>query len=156
MAIIDYLPKSSIFDGLPQSGLKSLLPFCREQTFKKGDYIFREGEKADELYVVMLGQVQLEMKVIQPARRFRGDIAITTIGSLQPIAFWALISPYKYTLSAKALQDVFCIAIDCIDLREKMDTDDKFGNGIRRNLNQLLATRLQQVKEVLAYERAYR
>jgi CRP-like cAMP-binding protein len=57
MAIIDCLARSGIFNSLPQSVLESLLPFCREQSFKMGEYIFREGQRADELYVVTSGQV---------------------------------------------------------------------------------------------------
>jgi CRP-like cAMP-binding protein len=135
--------------------LKSLLPFCRQQSFKKGEYIIREGDRADELYVITSGQVVLEMRVIQPSRRFHGNVALTTVTSFQPIVLWALVPPYEYPLSARAFEDTLCVAIDCVPLRVKMDSDAEFGSIIKENLNQLLALRLQQVREVLAYERAF-
>jgi signal-transduction protein with cAMP-binding, CBS, and nucleotidyltransferase domain len=156
MDIVDCLTKSSIFNALPQSVLNSLLPLCREQYFKKDEYIFKEGDKAGELYVLTSGQAVLEMQVTQPARRLRGNIVLTTVSPFQTIAFWSLVPPYKCALSARAVTNTFCVAIDCEPLRKKMDTDAQFGNIVKGNLNQLLSVRLQQVGEVLAYERASR
>jgi len=156
MAFIDYLAKSSLFHGLPEEYLNWLTPCCREKFFQQHHQLFKEGDVADTLYVITSGQVVLEMTVTSSLRHFKETIAITSVGPPHPIAERALVAPYRYAFSARAVLDTSCVAIDCVGLRERMDSDHYLGSVIRKNLLQILSERLQQTREVLAYERATR
>jgi hypothetical protein len=96
----------------------------------------------------------LETQVIRPSRRFQGNVELTVVNLFQPIAFWALVPPYQYALSARAVTGTSCVSIDCVPLRKKMDAEAEFGSIVKTNLNRLLTVRLQQIVEVLAYERS--
>ena len=52
-----------LFDGLGTPELELLAGCARNVHFDTGDWIFREGEPADEFYVVRHGRVALEAHV---------------------------------------------------------------------------------------------
>lgn len=154
--MLEFLVRSNLFAGLPEEYLRSLLPFAREVSVKQGAHLFIEGEETDQVYLITSGELVLEMIVNAGNQRFEGGIPLVFLGPPQTVGFWALIPPYREALSAKAVVDTACIAVDCAHIRERIDTDPIVGNTIRKNLNQLLAKRLHQARTALAYERATR
>ncbi len=51
--------KSPLFLGLKQEDIKALFSLSQEVKIEKGDTLIQEGEKADELYIVLAGSLQI-------------------------------------------------------------------------------------------------
>jgi CRP-like cAMP-binding protein len=111
MALIDYLSKSSLFQGLPEHYLNLLAPYLRETFYKRDEYLFREGDMANDLHVITSGQVVLEMRLSNPLRRYQGDIVLTSLSAPHPVAFRALIPHHRYELAARAVLDTVCVSL---------------------------------------------
>jgi len=55
----NYLKKTSLFEGLPQSQLKALADIAIENYFDRGQPLFFEGEDAKGIYVITAGKVKV-------------------------------------------------------------------------------------------------
>ena len=63
MAITELLRNVSIFRDLDSGELARVAEVCREQNFVSGEYIFREGEAGNRLYLIVEGEVRISREV---------------------------------------------------------------------------------------------
>lgn len=64
MAVLTELLRSvAIFRDLDTGELARVAEVCREQTFASGEYIFREGEVGNRLYLIVEGEVRISRNV---------------------------------------------------------------------------------------------
>jgi CRP/FNR family transcriptional regulator, cyclic AMP receptor protein len=106
--------------------------------------LFREGEKVDFLYVILEGQIAIEIFV--PSR---GRVRIFTAEPLDVIG-WSSLTPVvrQRTASARALKPSRVLAFHAGALRRLCDEDHDLGYVIMRRIanvtaSRLLTTRLQ-------------
>ena len=86
MAVVTELLRSvAIFKDLDTGELARVSEVCREQTFAGGEYIFREGEAGNRLYLIVEGEVRISrdvpgsgeeaLAVLKPGAMF-GEMAV--------------------------------------------------------------------------------
>lgn len=133
------------FAGL-EAELGQLISGCaRNHRFDAGHYLGREGEPADEFYLIRHGKVALEIlppgqKAIVYATQGEGDI----VG-----ASW-LVPPYRWRFDARAMELTRAIGIDAKCLRDKCEADHHLGYAMMKRflpvvMQQLDETRLQMI-----------
>jgi CRP-like cAMP-binding protein len=61
--VVELLRNVSIFRDLDTGELARVSEVCREQTFKPGEYIFREGEAGNRLFLIVEGEVRISREV---------------------------------------------------------------------------------------------
>ncbi|MGH7619166.1 MAG: cyclic nucleotide-binding domain-containing protein [Gemmatimonadaceae bacterium] len=62
-AVTDLLQKVAIFKDLDDDEIKQVADVCREEKFVSGEYIFREGEHGNRLYLIVEGDVRISRDV---------------------------------------------------------------------------------------------
>jgi len=62
-ATIDVLRTLPIFSGLSADELERVSELCEEKTYASGDYIFREGEPGNRLFIVIEGEVRISRQI---------------------------------------------------------------------------------------------
>ncbi|HEX5180249.1 MAG TPA: cyclic nucleotide-binding domain-containing protein [Gemmatimonadaceae bacterium] len=62
-ATIDVLRTLPIFSGLSTDELARVSELCEEKTYASGDYIFREGEPGNRLFIVIEGEVRISRQI---------------------------------------------------------------------------------------------
>jgi CRP-like cAMP-binding protein len=139
----DILREHSFFAGLvPEYG--ALVAGCaRNHRFDPGAYLFREGEPANEFFLVRHGKVALD--IVAPGR---GPIVFATLGEGDIVGAAWLAPPYRWTCDARAVELVRAIAIDAACLRGKCEADHHLGYEMMKRflpvfVKQLHATQLQ-------------
>lgn len=60
---IALLKNVAIFKDLDESELTEFAEVCREEKFVSGEYIFREGESGNRLYLIVEGEVRISRDV---------------------------------------------------------------------------------------------
>ena len=60
---IALLKNVAIFKDLNESELTEFAEVCREEKFVSGEYIFREGESGNRLYLIVEGEVRISRDV---------------------------------------------------------------------------------------------
>ncbi len=100
--------------------------------------IFREGENEGSLYVVLEGQVAVEIAVPN-----RGKVRIFTAEPLDIIG-WSSMTPVvrQRTASARALLPTRLLTIEAEGLRRLCEEDHDLGYIIMRRLSNVVASRL--------------
>lgn len=154
MAKLDIIQESHLFQGLSTEELQRLASISQEKTYEAGQYIFREGDRAQSLYILEEGKVILEMRIAPlPERRPLPQATVDVVTKGEIFSWSALVEPYILILSAQAVDKCQVIAIDGSQLIELMDSDHTIGYGIMRRLSAVIASRLTHTRQTLISER---
>ena len=132
-----------VFAGLSPEYSELLAGCARNHRFAVEQYLFREGEPANEFFLIRHGRVALEIHA--PGRT---PIVFATLGEGEIVGASWLIPPYKCMFDARAMEVSRAIGIDAACLRGKIENDHNFGYEIMKRflpifVKRLHATRLQ-------------
>lgn len=139
------MPLSScyLFQGISQSQIERIAAISREQQYQMGQWLFQEGQEARHLYQVQEGSVELVIKVEEaieiPMAVIRPDNGCLGVG--------ALVEPYRYSLSARCLEDSTLVAVSKTRLDELMHDDFELHCAIMTNLAKKLLDRLKETRQ---------
>lgn len=116
---------------------------ARNHRFDAGNYLFREGEPADEFFLIRHGKVALE--IVAPGQK---PIVFATLGEGEIVGAAWLVPPYRWTFDARAVELVRAIGIDAACLRRKCEADHHLGYEMMKRflpvfVKSLHATQLQ-------------
>jgi CRP/FNR family cyclic AMP-dependent transcriptional regulator len=111
---------------------------ARNVRFDKGAYLFREGEPADEFFLIRHGRVALE--IMAPGR---GPLRFLTVNAGEIVGESWLVAPYRWIFDAQALELTRALSIDARCLREKCEDDHDLGYEMMKRFMAMLVERLQ-------------
>ena len=97
----------------------------------------REGDPADEFYLIRAGQIALEVFTPQLGAR-----RILTVHEGEVLGSSWLVAPYVWKFDARAVTPVRLIAIDGKCLRRKCEDDFEMGYRLFQRVSQLIEDRL--------------
>jgi CRP-like cAMP-binding protein len=123
--------------NLSQTTATKLADLLKITEFPAGAVIFEEGSDHPWLYVVVAGEVALEMCI--PAR---GCTRILTVGPGDLLAWSPLLSQGKMTATAIALTPTRLFAASSQGVRDVCEADHRFGYELMCEMAKALAKRL--------------
>lgn len=111
---------------------------CELASYEAGQYLFREGDKEDFLYIMVEGRVALEIHV--PGR---GTMRVYTAEPMD-IVGWSSITPVvrQRTAAARAVLPSRLLRMPASDLYRFCDEDHDLGYVVMRRLSNVVASRL--------------
>lgn len=131
------LAEHSFFAGL-ESYYTNLLVGCAANVrFDAGSYILKEGEDANEFYIIRKGKVALE--IFAPQRK---PIILATLGEGDILGWSWLLPPYQWKFHARAVEDTRALALDGKCLREKCEQNHDLGYELLKRFTQIIDRRL--------------
>jgi CRP-like cAMP-binding protein len=108
--------------------------------YRAGEYLLREGEREDTLFLIRQGIVAIEMP------RTGGEpITVETVGAGDVLGV-SLLTPHAAHLDCRARETVIAFAIDNACLHRKMDEDPRLGYAISMRLLERTYTRLNRAR----------
>ncbi len=129
------------FAGL-ESQYTGLLTGCASNTrFPAGAYIFKEGDEANEFYLLRSGRVALE--TFSPQHK---PIVVATLGEGDILGWSWLMPPYVWKFNAHAMQDTRAIALDGKCLRNKCEQNHDLGYEILKRFARIVDERLEATR----------
>lgn len=144
------LHSSYLFKGLSESQFHGLSEITKQVRAQKGQFLMHEGQKAEELFVLKKGAVELLTRVNDDLvnNDFELPIAILrTPGDCSGTS--SLVEPYIYSLSARCFEDSELLIIKHTDLKNLMLSDHELGCTLMKNLAQHLLDRLKETRHEL-------
>ena len=135
------LAKHPFLKGLKPEHLKILVGCASNVRFNAGQFLFHEGEEANEFYMIREGKVAVQ---IQGAER--GPITVQTIGEGEVLGWSWLIPPYRWRFDANALELTRAIALDGKCLRTKSEEDHDLGYQLLRRFAGIIVDRLEATR----------
>src|ERR1043165_7776876 len=106
------LAKQAFLQGFDRSQIQQIAACAFDAHFDAGQFVFREGEAANQFYIITQGKVALEVFV--PGR---GPISIETIGEGEVLGWSWIFPPYRWHFDGRALELTRAVAFDAKCLR---------------------------------------
>jgi CRP-like cAMP-binding protein len=135
------LAEHPTFKDLDDKNLRLIVGCASNVRFEEGAYIFREGDEANQFFLIRHGQVALEI-----FRQRRGPIVIETVGEGDVLGWSWLFPPYRWNFDARALQLTRAIAMDGRCIRTKCEEDPRLGYELVKRFARILMERLSATR----------
>ena len=134
------LATQDVFGDLTPEDLDLLAGCSRNERFRAGALLAREGEPADRFYLVRHGRLAIELHA--PGGPLRADTA-----GPGELAGWSwLFPPHRWTADVRAVEPTLVIAVDGPCLRDKCATEPAFGCRMMHRFNRVLTHRLEAMR----------
>jgi CRP-like cAMP-binding protein len=145
MISIKDLREADLFKGINTKQLQLFGKHFTEVNFKAGETVFSQGEPAQNLYILMEGEVTLGIKA-------KGEIDITaySVGRKgEAFGLPALIKPYRNSVSATCTKKVRAYAINGDILRKLIEQNTKAGIEIMERVAEIFFNRLNSNRAMI-------
>jgi CRP/FNR family cyclic AMP-dependent transcriptional regulator len=109
--------------------------------FDENHMILKEGETADNFYLIRNGKIALQMQVPN-----QETVILDTIREGEVVGWSWLFSPYQTHFDARALESTRAISFDGKCLRKKIDQDHNLGFHIMTQFVKIIQDRLQATR----------
>jgi CRP-like cAMP-binding protein len=138
----DWLKKTELFRTLDESQLSALLSHSSVESFPESKTIFRQGDEANHLYLLIEGMIDLSFKTGEKI-----DI-LTSKVEKEGAAFGvpSLIEPFRYNVTATCLKSSKIFVIDAARIRMEMEKDPRMGMEILKKLVSIYFNRLNEMR----------
>jgi len=126
------------FTDLTAGQIERMASIASLQRLSAGDILFREGDREDSLYVLLDGQIALEIEV--PTR---GRVTFYTAEMLDIIG-WSSMTPIarQRSAQARAAQNCLLLGFNSKLLEQLCEEDHDIGYIVMRRLSNVVASRL--------------
>lgn len=134
------LERYTFFQVFDAAELQKLAALTNDTSVLENTVIFQEQEPAETLYILLEGEVDLYTTVsaTNPTRLYAGEISPG-----DPFGVSALLEPYVYRTSGRALAVSRFLKLDAAKLRALMDRDCALGIKL---LRQMMRATLERVE----------
>jgi len=120
--------------------VRFLVGCAENRRFRSGDYLVREGEREDKLFLIRQGVVSVEMPGAGG-----GATVVETVGPGDVLGV-SRMAPATAHLDCRARDTVLAFALDNACLLEKMQRDPRLGYAITRRLLERTYDRLARAR----------
>ncbi len=145
MNAIRDLKETDLFKGLD---MKQLQLFCKhfsERTFEAGETVFAQGGPAENLYILLEGEITLGVKA-------KGAVDITASSvekKGETFGLSSLVKPYRSNVSATCTRKTRLLLIHGEILRKLMKQDRKAGMEIMERVAETFYGRLNNTRAMI-------
>ncbi len=147
-AIRKALGKSDLFSDLSDEQRDKIALLSRKMTFETGDILFREGDPADKLYIVLQGTLAVEVSLLGRQRRRCATIAAAHRGEF--VGWSAGLGSQTYLASAYAVEKTTALVVDRRAVDGLFADDPASGLRVTVKLIEVARSRLSRTTEILA------
>jgi CRP/FNR family cyclic AMP-dependent transcriptional regulator len=137
------LQDSRFFKGLDDNVIRKVAAIGEAVSLKGGEYVFRQGDFGEKIYIIVEGYVLLERATNLGDRQ--GRVVIDALGRGRFLGCWStlLAEPHILMSSASCQKPTTVISIEGADLRAIMLDDFEIGFRVMERLSFLLRDRIK-------------
>lgn len=142
----EILSRFELFKGLPESLLTEIAALSEEISAKQGDFIFREGERADKLHFLLNGSVALRVKLTSRPE----SITVSFVSMpYQSFGWSGIVAPNHYTSSAECDEDSTLMIIPANPFMKLLEANPESGFKVIQRIAEIIADRLRNSRQAL-------
>lgn len=141
---IELLRNVAIFNDLDDAELAEVAELCREEKFVSGEYIFREGENGNRLYLIVEGDVRISRDVPGSGEE---ALAVLRPGSL--FGEMAVFDRSERSTHAISNGGTTALTITRPDFEMLLDFNRELAYKVLWSVTRLLSTRLRNTNDSL-------
>lgn len=141
----EVLRRYPYFAGVDEESIKQLAMIAEEKCIPPGTEMFREGDPAKFLSIILAGEVGIEYLLGNGEKR-----TVDTLVAGDLLGWSAMVEPYKYTAIGTTTKPTELAMIDAVKLRQLCDANPLLGYRLAREVAKLLGSRLEGARVQLA------
>jgi CRP-like cAMP-binding protein len=142
MDLIPILKRVELFDGLTASQLEAVAKICHERRFNSGELVTGQGDRADELYIVCEGFVEIVLDKLSQSAAPR---TVVSLGPGQIVGEMGLVDYGPRSANVRANSDPTVVqVIQRTDFEALCDLDNQLGYTVMRNMAADLSFKLRR------------
>jgi CRP-like cAMP-binding protein len=135
-----------IFHGMNREHLALLAEGAKTGRFNPGETLFREGEPANEFYLIESGQIALETQAEAAAD---GTATVQTLGPGDVLGWSWLFAPFVWHFRAVAVAPTSVVVLSGAHLLATSENNHDFGYELMKRVAQIVIRRLQATRKQL-------
>ena len=140
------LSTSPIFAGLTEDQLTAFAMLAEDVTCVAGEALFREGEEASRLYILISGKISVQ---VQPTS-LNQPLTIVTLGTPGQLVGWSgFMPPHYYTAAAVCQERSRLAALDGAAFNHLLDDSPTLGLTIMRRIAEVISDRLRNTQRIV-------
>ena len=149
----------NIFSDITQEKLEALIQGWDLLEFQTNDIIFHQDDTAKNLYGMLVGEVELSIVIKDKVSKadveyeeaihtrieiIEKPIVVDTVGRGEVFGWSSLVSPGRWTATARCSMTSKILSISAADLKDMFDKDPELGYVMMTRLNEIISSRLQK------------
>jgi CRP-like cAMP-binding protein len=135
------LGEHPFFEELDPEYFKLLVGCASNVRFEAGSHLFRQGEEANQFYLIRQGRVAIEIKEPQCA-----PVVVETLEKDDVLGWSWLVAPHYWRSDGRAVEVVRALALDGKCLRTKCEQNHDLGYELLKRFIGILEKRLQSTR----------
>ena len=155
MTVKEALRNCTVFAPLTESELDKVVNslLILEKQYEAGTTIFKGGDSAEELLVLLEGKLALQETLPGEQGQSNRRITVDVVTPGEVVGWSAIVQPYIYNFSAVCLQKVKVLSLSATKLRWLLENNCEIGYKLLNGLIKVVASRLDDTRHVLVSER---
>ena len=125
-------------EGLNKTYLEKIVQCASAADFSAGKFIFRQGEPAENFYLLTKGRVTVGLESPE-----KGSLLVETLDAGAVLGWSWLVPPYKWRFNALATSATHAVAVNGAKLRALCEADQAFGYEIMKRFSNVISERLE-------------
>jgi len=143
------------FCDLDPLHIHKLASIAAEREFEAGTIIYREGDVGKAVYLILEGEVAIEMEVVD-----YGPVTLFTVGPGQLFGWSSLFPTRRKQARARVVQPTHLVMINASQLRDQFRSDHKMEQAVMDCMTHVVVDRVRgarlELAKTLAAERKRR
>ena len=135
------LSEHPFFATFPKEHRELLAGCAKNHRFNTGQFLFHEGDAANEFFLIRHGKIALE--IVVPGRE---PIVFETLHDGDIVGASWLVPPYRWMFDARAVGLTRAIGMDAACLRGKCEADHHLGYQMMKRFLPILVGRLHATR----------
>ncbi len=135
------LKEHPFFEGLDPDYVKLLVGCASNVRFEPGAYLFRQGEEANQFYLLRQGRVAID--IYQPQSP---PITIETLEKDDVLGWSWLVAPHFWRFDGRAVELTRAFTLDGKCLRAKCEENHDLGYELMKRFIHILERRLHSTR----------
>ena len=137
----DELLEHPFFEGLNEDYVRMIASCGANAAFNPGQVIAAEGDDANEFYAIRKGRVAIQIHAAPV-----GTALMQTLDDGDILGWSWLFPPHRWSVEARAVQQVRAIKLDGKCLRGKCEKDPAMGYELMKRFSQIMLQRLEATR----------
>ena len=142
MVTAEWLKKAELFARLEEPQLSTLFSHSALEPCPEGKTVFRQGEEATRLYILVEGLIELTVKTEEKIALMTSKVEKEG----EAFGIPSLIEPFLYNVTATCIKPSTVLRLDSKRIMERMEEDPRMGMEIMKRLASLYFNRLNDIR----------
>jgi CRP-like cAMP-binding protein len=142
----EMLADFDLFKEVSRTALTEIAAISETVKVAKDDFVFREGEKADKLHLLISGSIALRVNLTSRPE----SVTVSFVNRPHQTLGWSgVVAPNHYTASALCEEDTELLVIPSDKFLQILDKHPEAGYKVMLRITQIISDRLRNSRQAL-------